>query len=82
MSLVSTKHPIKEEVGDRLSSGFNPNEFLVVSWVVLIVCCGISLLVGNREGLLVRNIVGFLVGNREGLSFGDGVDLQIGKIEG
>ena len=82
MSLVSTKHSIKEEVGNRLSSGFNPNEFLVVSWLVLIVCCGIILPVGNREGLLVRNIVGFLVGNREGLSFGDGVDSQIGKIEG
>ena len=45
MSFVSTKHPVKEEVGDILDSGFNPSGFLVVSWVVLIVCCGISLLV-------------------------------------
>ena len=45
VSFVSAKHPVKEEVGDILDSGFNPSEFLVVSWVVLIVCCGISLLV-------------------------------------
>ena len=34
-SLVSTKNPIQEEVGDELGIGFNASEFIVGSWVVL-----------------------------------------------